>query len=262
MKLEEARVLLVGASGGIGQAMASALHRAGAMVMGVGRSEAPPISMPWVQADLVSEAGVAAVADAAQQRKINVVVIAAGVSAFGALSQVNAAQMRTALDVNLLAPMLLTQALLPALMAQPRAQLIFVGSVLGRIGLPGFSVYGASKAGLHGFAEGLRRECADPRLRIQILGPRSTRTTFNAPPVEAYQRATKTAVDEPEVVAAALLRLIENEAAERFLGFPERLALRLNGLLGAWFDGVFARHRRSLTQTADKGSSGPSRSSQ
>ncbi|HRK57303.1 MAG TPA: SDR family NAD(P)-dependent oxidoreductase, partial [Burkholderiaceae bacterium] len=195
MKLEEARVLLIGASGGIGQAMALALRRAGAMVMGVGRSEKSPMPMPWVQADLVSEAGVATVAAAAQQGQINVVVLAAGVSAFGVLSQVNVAQMRAALEVNLLAPMLLTQALLPALMTQPRAQLIFVGSVLGRIGLPGFSVYGASKAGLHGFAEGLRRECAQTQVRIQILGPRSTRTRFNAPQVEAYQRATNTAVD-------------------------------------------------------------------
>ncbi len=47
-------------------------------------------------------------------------------------------------------------------------------------------------------------------------------------------------------MAAALLRLIESEAAERFLGFPERLAVRLNGLLGALLDGSFAKHRRSL----------------
>ena len=40
--------------------------------------------------------------------------------------------------------------------------------------------------------------------------------------------------------------MIESEAAERFLGFPERLAVRLNGLLGALLDGAFAQHRRSL----------------
>ena len=83
-------------------------------------------------------------------------------------------------------------------------------------------------------------------MRVQILGPRSTRTGFNGAAVEAYNRATGTAMDTPEAVAAALLQLIESEAAERFLGFPERLAVRLNGVLGALLDGSFARHRRSV----------------
>jgi short-subunit dehydrogenase len=150
------------------------------------------------------------------------------------------------LQANLLAPMLLTQALLPHLLRLPHAQLVFVGSALGRIGLPGFSVYGASKAGLHGFAEALRRELADTPVRVQILGPRSTRTGFNGASVEAYNRATGTAMDTPEAVADALLQLIESEAAERFIGFPERLAVRLNGAFGALLDGSFAKHRRHL----------------
>jgi short-subunit dehydrogenase len=154
--------------------------------------------------------------------------------------------MQQVLHSNLLAPMRLTQALLPQLLRQPRAQVVFVGSALGRIGLPGFSVYGASKAGLHGFAEALRRELADTGVRVQILGPRSTRTGFNGAAVEAYNRATGTAMDQPEAVAVALLKLIESEAAERFLGFPERLAVRLNGVLGATFDNSFVKHRRSL----------------
>ena len=137
------------------------------------------------------------------------------------------------LDTNLLAPMLLTQALLPHLRAMPRAQVIFVGSALGRIGLPGFSVYSASKFGLRGFAEALRRELGDSRVRVQYLGPRSTRTAFNDAAVEAYNRATGTAMDPPEGWPQALLRLLESERAERFLGFPETLAVRLNGLAPA-----------------------------
>jgi short-subunit dehydrogenase len=123
---------------------------------------------------------------------------------------------------------------------------------VGRIGLPGFSVYGASKAGLHGFAEALRRELADTSVKVQILAPRSTRTGFNGADVEAFNRATGTAMDTPETVAEALLQLIESEAAERFLGFPERLAVRLNGVLGALLDGSFAKHRRSLPAAALK----------
>jgi short-subunit dehydrogenase len=246
MKAHQARVLLTGASGGIGKAMAATLRAAGAQVMGVGRHPATRSDEPWVQADLTTVEGLAAVTGAAAAWRANVVVHAAGVPAFGPLQATGPAQMQAVLQANLLAPMALTQALLPQLQRLPKAQIVFVGSALGRIGLPGFSVYGASKAGLHGFAEALRRELAGGPVRVQTLAPRSTRTAFNGSAVEAYNQATGTASDAPEVVAAALLALIENEAAEAFLGFPERLAVRLNGLLGALLDGSFAKHRRSL----------------
>lgn len=245
MKTADARVLLTGANGGIGRAMAAELQAAGAAVMGVGRG-ARPADEPWVRADLTTPEGIAAVAQAAALWRPNVVVHAAGLPAFGALADVPAARMADVLQANLLAPMLLTQALLPQLLALPQAQLVFVGSALGRIGLPGFSVYGASKAGLHGFAEALRRELAGGPVRVQTLGPRSTRTGFNGAAVDAYNRATGTASDTPQVVATALRELIESDAAERYVGFPERLAVRLNGLLGAALDGSFVRHRRHL----------------
>jgi short-subunit dehydrogenase len=247
MKAADARVLLTGASGGIGQAMAGALRQAGAQVMGVGRGASGPAGMAWHRADLNDAHGPASVAQAAAEWRANVVVHASGVPGFGPLASIPPLQMEQVLQANLLAPMRLAQALMPQLLRLPRAQMVFVGSALGRIGLPGFSVYGASKAGLHGFAEALRRELADTPVRVQILGPRSTRTGFNDAAVEAYNQATGTAMDTPEIVAAALLTLIESEAAEAFVGYPERLGVRLNGLLGARMDGSFAKHRRSLS---------------
>jgi short-subunit dehydrogenase len=253
MKAAAARVLLTGARGGIGGAMARRLAAAGAAVTGVGRTATPPIGAPagmrWLQADLATAQGRADVAGAAEGWNANVVVHAAGVPAFGPLADEPAGRIDEVLRVNLLAPMLLTRQLLPLLLRQPRAQIVFVGSAVGRIGLPGFSVYGASKAGLHGFAEALRRELGDTGVRVQLLAPRSTRTAFNDAAVEAYNSATNTAMDPPEVVAEALLRLIESEAADRFIGFPERLAVRINGLLGALLDGGFVKHRRHLQAT-------------
>lgn len=249
MRAAEARVLLTGAGGGIGQAMADELQRAGAAVMGVGRGPEPDApGRAWTRADLGTSEGLATVVRAAAAWRPNVVVHAAGVPGFGTLTAVPAEHITTVLQTNLLAPMLLTQALLPQLETLPRAQIVFVGSALGRIGLPGFSVYGASKAGLHGFAEALRRERAGGPVKVQILGPRSTRTAFNDDAVQAYNRATGTAMDSPQAVAVALRGLIESEAAERFIGLPERLAVRLNGVLGAGLDGSFARHRHFLHQ--------------
>lgn len=242
----QARVLLTGAGGGIGHAMLTQLLAAGAQVLGVGRRPGPN-GLPWVQADLASAEGRNTTVAAATQFNANVIVHAAGISGFGALGALPPGRIEAIMATNLLAPVLLTQRLLPELLTQPRAQIVFVGSALGRIGLPGFSVYGASKAGLHGFAEALRRELADSHVRVQILAPRSTRTSFNDDDVEAYNRATGAAIDTPEVVAAALVSLIQSEAAERFVGIPERLAVRLNAMLGPMLDTIFKPHRRHLT---------------
>ena len=252
MKLDQARVLLTGASGGIGQAMQQALLQAGAQVLGISRQAQVPVSahVKWLQADLTQAPDLARVASAAAEWRANVLVHAAGLPGFGALPSLPAAAISHVIQANLITPMLLTQALLPHLQSLATAQVVFVGSALGRIGLPGFSVYGASKAGLHGFAEALRRELAGSSVCIQTLAPRSTRTGFNSAAADRYNRDTGTSVDSPQTVADALLHLIKSEAPEQFIGWPERLAVRLNGALGPLLDSSFVKHRQALAQLA------------
>ncbi|WPG40921.1 SDR family oxidoreductase [Variovorax sp. EBFNA2] len=265
MKASEARVLLTGASGGIGQAAATHLVNAGASVMLVGRSPArlaaqartlvrdcrvPRPRVEWYAADLARAASLLGIAEVASGWGCNVLVHNAGVSGFGRIEALSASDMAQMLHLNLMVPMLLTQAMLAQLRSLPRAQIVCVGSVLGRLGLPGFSVYCASKFGLRGFAESLRRELGDTPVRVQYLGPRTTRTGFNSAEAESYNEATGTATDRPDIPATALLRLIESEDAECFLGFPEKLAVRLNGLAPELLDGAFDRHRRALPPLA------------
>ncbi len=261
MKAASARVLLTGATGGIGRAAARQLALAGASLMLVGRSPARVSALArelaqssqrsiehftWNVADLNDAAALGSLAQSAAAWGANVVVHNAGLPSFGALGSVSGPAMQQVLQTNLLAPMLLTQALLPHLQSLPKSQVVCVGSALGRLGLPGFSVYSASKFGLRGFAEALRRELASGPVKVQYFAPRSTRTEFNDDDVHAYNRATGTATDQPEQVAHALVQLLESEAAEAFLGFPEKLAVRLNGLVPEWLDGSFKKHRDSL----------------
>lgn len=264
MMPSNARVLLTGATGGIGQAVADVLLAAGASLLLTGRSPArlsalarelrrrrglSSARVEWCVADLSQPptwTQAHGLVPVAADWGVNVVVHAAGVPAFGRLEDQSAEQVAASLQTNLLAPLLLTRALLPHLRTRTQAQVIFVGSALGRIGLPGFSVYSAAKFGLRGAAEALRRELRDSPVQVQYLGPRSTRTAFNDPAVAAYNAATGTSSDPPQRVADALLALLQDEAAERHIGWPERLAVRLNGLVPTWLDPVFDRHRRSL----------------
>lgn len=264
MKTAQARVLLTGATGGIGQATAQALLHAGASVLLVGRSDrnlaelsrrlvaqgAEASRVKWLQADITRPEDVQRLVAESARLGCNVVVHGAGQPAFGALGELSPLDLHRTLQTNLEAPLLLTQALLPQLLVLPRAQVIFLGSALGRMGLPGFSAYSASKFGLLGFAEALRRELAGTPVRVQYLGPRTTRTGFNSPAVSAYNQATGTAEDPPERVANSLVSLLTDESAERFIGFPERLAVRLNALAPGWFDRVFRKHAAHLREAS------------
>ena len=263
MKLAQASVVLTGASGGIGSAAARLLVYEGAKVLLVGRSTevlmklaselgagaADRSRLDALVVDITTEAGRAAICDVAQARNVNVLINNAGVPGFGALGDVARADIEAMVNTNLLAPMLLTAQLLPQLLKQPRAQVINVGSTLARIGVPGFTAYGATKAGLRAFSESLRRELADTSVKIQYLAPRSVDTSFNDARAIAFNAATGSRSDPASKVAAAIVEMIRSEQAERGMGWVEQIATRLNALCPRVLDGAFAKHRHALLQT-------------
>jgi short-subunit dehydrogenase len=159
------------------------------------------------------------------------VVQAAGLNRFGLVEQQDDEAIAAQVALNLVAPMLLTRRLLPLLRERPRALLLFVGSTFGAIGYPGFAPYSATKFGLRGFAEALRRELADGPVRVLYLAPRATRTAMNAGAVVEMNRALRVAMDPPAQVAAAIVQALRDESPERHLGWPERFFARLNRLL-------------------------------
>lgn len=260
MKLAGARVVLTGAAGGIGTPLAHALHSAGAGLLLVGRdagklealrralaaARASGAPLAVVAADLTTTHGIDAVSVAAARLDADVLINNAGQPSFGRYVDLGVAHIAQALAVNLVAPMQLTHALLPALMQREQAAVLNIGSALGRLALPGFAVYAAGKFGLRGFSEALRRELAGSAVRVQYLGPRVTATAFNSPAAERYNRATGAGSDAPELVARAAVALLRSGRAERFIGFPEAFAVRLNGAAPAALDAAFSRHRRAL----------------
>lgn len=257
-------VLLTGASGGIGARLAEELLRTGARVLLVARSAGPLTVLAArlasrrgagervaaLAADITRAADRELLAQAAAERGVNVLINSAGRPCFGEFGALDDALIGEVMLTNLVAPMQLARALLPQLTAQPEARLLNIGSTLGRLGLPGYGVYSASKFGLRGFSEALRRELAATSVRVQYLGPRATRTAFNDPRADAYHSATRMQLDTPEWVARAAVQLLQSGAPERFLGFPEALAVRLNSVFPAWLDRAFGKHGAALRALA------------
>jgi short-subunit dehydrogenase len=240
MKLSDCRVLLTGASGGIGQALVEQLVSGGARLLLVGRqmealralAERHPGTIEVLEADLCERSGREAIAAAAQRfGGINTLINAAGINRFSLLEQHDEQGIAELIGLNVTATLQLTHRLLPLLRQQGRALIINLGSTFGSIGYPGFTAYCASKFALRGFSEALRRELADTQVKVLYLAPRATRTAMNAANVTAMNNELKVAMDEPKNVAAQLVEAIRREHEELYLGWPEKLFVRLNSLL-------------------------------
>ncbi|VVP77917.1 putative oxidoreductase [Pseudomonas fluorescens] len=240
MRLSEARVVLTGASGGIGLAIATALCASGAQVLAVARHREPlvpllelyPRNLCWVRADLTLLTDRREVLARAQGiGGINLLINAAGVNHFAMLEQLDDSEINSMLAVNISAPMCLTKLMLPLLKQADSAMVVNVGSTYGSIGYPGYASYCATKFALRGFSEALRRELADTRVSVLYVAPRATRTGMNSPAAQALNDALKANVDDPQTVAAAVIHAIAGERRDLYLGWPERFFVRLNSLL-------------------------------
>ncbi|MFT5722761.1 MAG: short-subunit dehydrogenase [Motiliproteus sp.] len=244
MKPEQMQILITGASGGIGSETARLLSQSGARILAVGRNKqalehlldslSPHPHQPHQSfcADLSDDPQRRQLLGDLQQQGIkpNVLINLAGTNQLALFDAQSDAEIRRIIDTNLTATVLLTHALLPLLKQQQDARIINVGSTLGSIGYPGYVSYCTSKFALRGFTEALQRELSDSRIRVQYFAPRATRTGLNSQAADRLNSQLKNAVDAPEQVAQELVSMLQSKETSRFIGWPEKLFVKLNGL--------------------------------
>jgi short-subunit dehydrogenase len=161
---------------------------------------------------------------------LDILVNNAGIADFALAAQQDAKKLERLLTINLLVPMLLCQQFMPLLEQREQTAIVNMGSTFGSIGYPGFSAYAASKFGLRGYTETLRRELADSTIRVMYLAPRAVKTPINSAAVIAMNEALGNAMDAPEVVAKALVTMLKKDKNCAYLGWPEKLFVRVNSL--------------------------------
>lgn len=242
MKLRNKKVLLTGATGGIGRSIALALARQGASLLLAGRNVVAleqqkcamadsGVTIETVELDLASERMVDQARNLLTRHPdIDVLINGAGVNHFLACDDLSVNQLSSIIDINLKGTLLLTTAMLPALKQRPEAAIVNIGSTFGSIGYPGFSAYCASKFGVRGYSEALRRELAATNVRVFYLAPRATQTSMNEPAVNAMNKALGVAMDDPVWVSDQIVNAIERNRFKLFLGWPERLFVVINSL--------------------------------
>jgi short-subunit dehydrogenase len=215
--------LITGASRGIGAATARLLAARGYALVLAARSEAAltalaaglaaaaGVPVAVVPTDVRSAAALRHLADAALARfgRVDVLLHNAGVVHPGVLvAELDDEQVAAVLQTNLLAPIELTRALLPAMLGRGSGWIGFVSSVGGQIALPSAAMYSATKAGMDGFAHALRREVGGRGIAVSVISPGFVRTRLTEE-VERLFGGLRLPMDRPETVARAILRSID-----------------------------------------------------
>jgi short-subunit dehydrogenase len=221
MELADKRILITGGSSGIGLALAERFAAAGARLFLTARGEDRlQAAVLKLQAMGASVAGAAADVGTAEGRAltlataraamggIDVLVNNAGGVRAGRLEEISEAEIEAMVTVDLLAPILLTRAALPALRESGDSLVINIASGLALVGAPFYATYAAAKAGLARFGEALRRELKGEGIHVLTAYPAATDTPmmksskagpelgFTREPVEAVADAILAAVRE------------------------------------------------------------------
>ena len=244
MKISGSTVLITGASGGIGGAIARQLVQRGASLILLNRDSekletfaaelrAAGGKVHTLVGDLAATGQPVSLVQAALVKagSIDILINCAGVQNFGFFAQESAADTATLFNINTIAPIAMANAVLPHMLQKGKGRIVNVGSIFGSIGFPCFASYSASKFALRGFSEALRRELAGTGVGVTYVAPRFTRTAFNRSAVSRMANALKMNQDEPEYVAASVIASIERDGRDNYLGWPEKLFVRINSIL-------------------------------
>ncbi|MDX1488767.1 MAG: SDR family oxidoreductase, partial [Acidiferrobacterales bacterium] len=259
MQLSNTRVLLTGACGGIGREIAALLARAGAHVVLAGREVDVLQGLCSEIRDHGSTASVITV-DLAKPNgpeqmtqealaalgHIDVLINNAGILDFRAFAEQAPGQIERLYRINLIGPVLLTRAVLPHMLRKGSGHIVNIGSTFGSIAFAYFVAYSSSKFAMRGFSEALRRELEDTDIQVTYIAPRATQTRLNSAAVYRMNQALGIGMDAPKDVAALIVRAIERDARDVYIGWPERLFVRINAVLPGLVDRVMRRQHDQM----------------
>jgi len=236
MDIEGKRILITGGSSGIGLATAHALGARGAKLVITGRRSGMVdaavealrkggADVTGVSADVsTDDGGSTTLCDAlGALGGLDILMNNAGAVRAGRLDEIREDEIRTMIEVDLVAPILLTRAALPALKADGGGMVVNVTSAIALVAMPFYATYAAAKAGLASFGESLRRELNGEGVHVLTVYPSGTDT-----PMMATNKAGADvgfSLEPAEAVAAAIVAGIDEEAIAVTRGGPDRQAM-------------------------------------
>lgn len=264
MNFQQQRIVLTGAAGGIGIQLAERLAATGAHIALIDRNIKPAEVLARqldphgerlfaIAGDLLDrDARDAAIQQAvAHLGGVDMLINNAGLLSFRPFAQEDPQVIERIMLLNTLVPMQLSRQVLPAMLAAGHGRIVNIGSTFGSIGFAWFASYSASKFGLRGFSEALRRELHGSGVGVSYIAPRAVRTPFNTGAVYRMAAAVGMRMDRPEWVADQIIAALQRDCDDVYLGFPESLFVRINALWPRLVDRALRRQGTDMKPFAE-----------
>ncbi len=242
MDFRNKHIVVTGGAGGIGSLLCRQLLAQGAKITVIDRVNSIDFEGTLIQGDLANLEGIAAIAHQLQKQSVDILINLAGLQYFGVFEEQSPENTALLYNVNLLAPVLLTQALIPGMKKRGKGQVVNIGSTFGSINFAFFITYSSSKAGLQGFSEALRREVSSDGIDVTYIAPRAAKTPLNSEKVLKFAKITKMNMDQPEWVVDKIIVALKKGKKDVYLGFPEKLFVRINAILPRLVDFALAEN--------------------
>ncbi|MEV0262996.1 SDR family NAD(P)-dependent oxidoreductase [Streptomyces sp. NPDC050617] len=231
MRIHGSTVLLTGATGLLGQALAQELADQGADLVLTGRRQdildplAGKLDARAVAADLSSPKEVRRLMKAAGE--VDIVIANAAMLAFGLISEFTPEEIDYLLDINLRSPVHLARLAAEGMTARKHGHLAFILSVAGKYATQRVSMYNCAKFGLRGYSRALRQELRPHGIGVSSILPGYIREPHSVKPEVKLPRWTGGS-NSPEEIARATARAIEHNRGETIVSpFPVRLSATL-----------------------------------
>jgi short-subunit dehydrogenase len=262
-RIAGSRIVITGASQGIGRALAVAASERGAKVLAAARSQellrelgeqirARGGTVETVAADVTSREDRQHMVEAAQHHfgGLDILINNAGIGATGHFAEVSPDRLRKIMEVNFFALTETTRAFLPLLKLGQRPAIVNISSIAGKRAIPARSEYSASKFAVQGFSEALRAELAKDGVDVLVICPGLTQTNFSQNMLEQKARMPMDHLRgmTSDQVAAATLRAIERGKNELCLTFKGKLIVWVSRFFPRLADRIAARRVRALFQ--------------
>ncbi|MGB1361226.1 MAG: SDR family NAD(P)-dependent oxidoreductase [Alphaproteobacteria bacterium] len=229
------RILITGATGGIGSHIIKELQGKDYIITAHGRNDnalkklAKKYGIKTLKADLSKEKGLNTLCNYAKKNNIDVLINNAGVLYMQDFANSDTKTIDNTIDVNITALIKTTHKILPLMLKRNSGRIVNIGSVVGSIGLPYFAVYCASKYAVKGFSESLHRELYDTNVNITYIAPRGVDTPMISNKERKVFKAMLSSYDSPEYVAKQIVKAIENNKTRLTIGLLEKLSCGING---------------------------------
>jgi short-subunit dehydrogenase len=258
--LRDRRILITGASSGIGRALAQQLAPLGAKLVLAARSEdklhqladSLPGGALVVPTDITKEEDRQHLLDQAALKLggLDVLINNAGLASWDHFTNSSEAILRQIMEVNFFAPAELIRKAIPILVNGTEPAVVNIASMCGRRAIPAWSEYSASKYALCGLTEALRGELARFDIDILLIVPGLTKSEFSQHFLRCEGKA-KIDYDDgmpPDYVAARIIRSLQKNKTETWIGSDTNWMLRVNRWFPRFVDYMLARKVRKLYQ--------------